>query len=93
MGKGYWKEYDENGKLIRVCQKDDLGHYNGYCYYYNYNGNLDKLSYWKNESENAITGSFKLFDVYHNLWFEGNFVNGYREGRGKEEKNMIEMEN
>ena len=85
MGKDYWKEYDENGKLIRICQKDDYGNNAGYCYYYDNKGkNLDRLSHFENGVESLYSGKFKLYDEPTKLWFEGNFENGYREGRGQE---------
>ena len=85
MGKDYWKEYDENGKLIRICQKDKDGNNEGYCYYYDNNGRkLDRLSHFENGVESLYSGKFKLYDEPTKLWFEGNFENGYREGRGQE---------
>ena len=85
MGKDYWKEYDENGKLIRICQKDDYGNNEGYCYYYDNEGkNLDRLSHFENGIESLYSGKFKLYDEPTKLWFEGIFENGYREGRGQE---------
>ena len=83
MGKEYWNEYDDNGVLIRICQKDDFGKYNGICYTYK-NGNLDQLSHWENGCESTYNGYFKLYDEVNKRWFKGNFENGYREGRGKE---------
>ena len=86
MGKeDYWKEYDENGKLIRICQKDKDGNNEGYCYYYDNEGkNLDRLSHFENGVESLYSGKFKLYDEPTKLWFEGNFENGYREGYWKE---------
>ena len=84
MGKEeYWEEYDENDKLIRICQKDDFGEYKGYCYDY-INDYLDRLTYFENGSETAYYGLFMLYDEPHQVWFKGHFSNGYREGRGKE---------
>ena len=84
MGKEeYWEEYDENDKLIRICQKDDYGDYKGFCYDY-INDNLDRLTYFENGSETGYYGLFMLYDEPHQVWFEGYFSNGYREGRGKE---------
>ena len=78
MGKeGYWKECDENGKLIRICQKDKEGNNEGYCYYYDNEGkNLDRLVHFKNGFESLYSGLFKLYDASHKVWFEGNFESG-----------------
>ena len=83
MGKGFWKEYNENGELIRICQKDDFGNYDGFCYCYE-KGNFYRLSYWENGCESFHNGYFKLYNEVHKKWFEGNFENGYPEGRGME---------
>ena len=83
MGKGYWEEYDENDKLIRICQKDDFGNYLGFCYYFE-NDYLDRLTHFENGSNTTYSGLFKLYDEPHKKWFEGYFESGYREGRGKE---------
>ena len=84
MGEGYWKEVDENGNVTKISQKDESGKDNGFCYYYDKDHNWDRVCKWENGSEIAYTGPFKLFDEPHEIWFDGNFVNGYREGRGKE---------
>ena len=84
MGRGYWKQYDDNGQLIRVCQKDVLGNNVGLCYCYDEDHNLDRVCIWHNGSEIAYNGYYKLYNDYRKIWFEGYFVNGYREGRGKE---------
>ena len=83
MGHNYWKELDANGNIVKICQKDDFNNNKGFCYYYD-NGNLDRLCKWENKSEKEYNGKFKLYDEPHKRWLEGNFVNGYREGRGKE---------
>ena len=84
MGTDYWKEYDENGKLIRICQKDKDGNNDGYCYYYDNEGkNLDRLSHIENGVESLYSGKFKLYDEPAKLWFEGIFENGYCEGYWK----------
>ena len=84
MGRGYWKEYDEKGNLIRVCQKDNLGKNVGLCYYYEKDNNVNRIYIWENGSELTYNGFFRFYNEYQKSWFEGYFVNGYRDGRGKE---------
>ena len=84
MGKEFWKEYDENGNLVRVCQKDNLGKNVGLCYYYEKDNNVNRIYIWENGSELTYNGFFRFYNEYQKSWFEGYFVNGYRDGRGKE---------
>ena len=92
MGKGYWKEYDENGKLIRVCQKDGFGDYDGISYLYN-SGQISRVSLWKKGKETKVLKQFsgESMTEYKNgeRVYEGGFLDslelGYpRNGEGEE---------
>ena len=92
MGKGYWKEYDENGELIRICQKDDLGNYDGYCYFFN-SGKISRVSVWKEGKETELLKQFKdnIMVEYKNgkKVYEGGFLDSMeldypRNGEGVE---------
>ena len=58
MDKGFRKEYDENGELIRICQKDDFGNYEGYCYLFN-SGKISRVSFWKKGKETELMKQFR----------------------------------
>ena len=57
MGKDYWKEYDENGKLIRICQKDKAGNNDGMCYSYSAD-KISRISLWKEGKEVTLLKQF-----------------------------------
>ena len=78
--EGYWKEYDENGKLKCICKKDNQGRYEGICYFYE-NGIIIKISQWHEGKEISLNGECQIYDEYHNVWYEGEFRNGRREGK------------
>ena len=40
---GYWKEYDEHGKLISITQRDDFGRNEGICYFYDESGEIFQI--------------------------------------------------
>ena len=73
--KGYWKEMNEKNDVISICQKDEEGNNDGICYFYS-NGNIDKVSEWKNGEELNVLKKF-----------EGNkmieFVNGVKRYEGE----------
>ena len=78
--EGYWKEYDENGKLKCICKKDNQGRYEGICYFYE-NDKIIKISEWHEGKEVSLNGVCKIYDEPHNVWYEGEFRNGRREGK------------
>ena len=81
--KGYWKEMNEKNEVISICQKDEEGRNEGICYFYS-NGNIDRISEWKNGEEISDSGDCKIYDEPHRVFFEGHFSKGKREGKGKE---------
>ena len=92
MGKGYWKEYDENGELIRICQKDDFGNNDGFCYLFN-SGKISRVSKWKEGKETELLKQFKddIMTEYKNgkKVYEGGFLDSIeldypRNGEGVE---------
>ena len=92
MGKEYWKEYDDNGKLIRICQKDDFGKYNGICYSFN-SGKISRVSLWKEGKEIELLKQFSddIMTEYKNgnKEYEGGFLDSLelqypRNGNGVE---------
>ena len=81
--KGYWKEMNEKNEVISICQKDEEGNNDGICYFYS-NGNIDRISEWKNGVEVSDSGYCRIYDEPNKVFFEGYFENGKREGKGKE---------
>ena len=81
--KGYWKEYDNENKLISICKRNENGQYEGICYFYE-NDRLIKISKWENGKEVSMNGSCKFYDEPHKTWYEGGYENGLREGKCKE---------
>ena len=81
--KGYWKEMNDANEVISICQKDDECRNDGICYFYS-NGNIDRISEWKNGEEISDSGYCRIFDEPNKVFFEGYFENGKREGKGKE---------
>ena len=81
--KGYWKEMNERNEMISICKKDEEGNNDGICYFY-VNGDIDRISEWKNGEEISDSGYCKIFDEPNKVFFEGYFENGKREGKGKE---------
>ena len=77
--EGYWKEYDENGKLKCICKKDDQGRYEDICYFYE-NDIIIKISEWHEGKEISLNGVCKVYDEPHNVWYEGEFRNGLLDG-------------
>ena len=81
--KGYWKEMNERNEVISICKKNDMFENDGICYFYS-NGNIDRISEWKNGKEISDSGYCRIFDEPHHVFFEGHFEHGKREGKGKE---------
>ena len=81
---GYWIEYDTNGQLVNVSKRDEYGRKNDICYFYNSEGEICKISKWKDGIEISTSGSCVIFDVVQGIWFQGRYKNGLRVGRGKE---------
>ena len=77
--EGYWKEYDENGKLKCICKKDNQGRYEDICYFYE-NDIIIKISEWHEGKEVSLNGVCKIYDEPHNVWYEGEFRNGLLDG-------------
>ena len=76
---GYWKEYDENGKLMSISKRNDRnGEKEGICYYYDENGNISRITEVKKGIENEYNGYCKLYDEPQKVWFEGFVKNGRR---------------
>ena len=80
--KGYWKEMNEDNEVISICKKDEEGRNEGICYFYS-NGEIDRISEWKNEEELNVLKRF-----------EGNkmieFVNGVKRYEGEYQDSMID---
>ena len=72
---GYWKEYDNENKLISICKRNENGQYEGICYFYE-NDRLIKISKWENGKESDFTGYFILYDEPHQTWIEGFYIEG-----------------
>ena len=76
---GYWKEYDENGKLLSISERNDRnGEKEGICYYYDENGDISRIMEVEEGKEVEYNGYCKLYDEPHKVWFEGFVKNGKR---------------
>ena len=76
---GYWKEYDEKGKLLSISKRDyDSGEKEGICYYYDTKGNINRITEVQEGVENEYNGYCKIYDEPHKEWFEGFVKNGKR---------------
>ena len=82
---GFWKEYDENGKLLNISKRNEKnGEKEGICYYYDDNGNISHIVEVKEGEEIKCNGYCKLYDEPHKVWYEGIIENGICRGEGKE---------
>ena len=92
MGKGYWKELDENGTIIRISGKDDLGNCEGLCYLFK-EGKITRVSVWNEGKEVSVMKQFSSgimteFNngqkVYEGGYLESLELNYPRSGNGEE---------
>ena len=82
---GFWKEYDESGKLLNICKRnEETGEKEGICYYYDENGQISHIVEVKEGEEIEYSGYCTLYDEPHKVWYEGIVENGIRHGEGKE---------
>ena len=89
--KGYWKEMNEKNEVISICQKDEEGNNDGICYFYS-NGDIDRISEWKNGKELNILKRFegkKMIEYVNGMKrYEGEYRDSMkrnypREGNGE----------
>ena len=87
--KGYWKEMNEENKVISICKKNEN---DGICYFYS-NGEIDKVSEWMNGEEVNVLKRFegeKMIEFVHGVKrYEGEYRDSIKynypsEGNGKE---------
>ena len=90
--KGYWKEMNERNEIISICQKDDECRNDGICYFY-VNGDIDRISEWKNGEEMNVLKRFegkKMIEFVNGVKrYEGEYKDSIehnypREGKGEE---------
>ena len=90
MGKGYWKELDEKGRIIRISQKDELGNSEGFCYSYE-DGKISRVSVWKEGKEVKLLKQFRddSMTEYKNgeKVYEGGFVDSLEMGYPRNDEN------
>ena len=89
MGKGYWKELDENGRIIRISQKDELGNREGFCYFYE-DGKISRVSVWREGKEVKLLKQFyddKMIEYKNGKKvYEGGFVDSLEMGYPRKDK-------
>ena len=81
---GYWKEYDEGGRLISITQRDDICRIEGICYFYDEKGEISRISEWREGIEKSYIGRCTIFDEPRRIWYDGHFENSNRQYRGTE---------
>ena len=82
--EGYWKEYDNNGILLSISERNIVtGEKEGICYYYE-NGEINRIVNCNEGKESGYSGYLKLYDEPHKLWVEGFVSNGIRHGECEE---------
>ena len=90
--KHYWKEIDANNQVIRICQIDKEGRYDGVSYLYN-DGKIHRISEWKNGKETKVLKLFSGDRMTEMLDGKKRYSGGYidtfesnyqREGEGEE---------
>ena len=90
--KHYWKEIDANNQVIRICQIDKEGRYDGVSYLYN-DGKIHRISEWKNGKETKVLKLFSGDRMTEMLEGKKRYSGGYidtfesnyqREGEGEE---------
>ena len=99
--KGYWKVFNEENKVIRICQRDENGKYEGINYIFQC-GKISRISIWKEGKEQTPIKQFnelmmtEYTDGYKS--YEGGYLDSFdldypRNGRGeefsKDEKTLI----
>ena len=98
--EGYWKEIDDSGNLISICQKNENGMNEGLCYSFE-SGSLDQVSIYENNEEVSILYRFingkmieynddiKCFEGYYNGSIENGLCREYGMEYDNEGKNVI----
>ena len=91
MGKGYWKELDEKGRIIQISQKDEFGNNEGFCYSYDC-GKISRVSVWKEGKEETLLKEFRddIMIEYENgrKVYEGGFVDSLEMGYPRNDDNI-----
>ena len=90
--KGYWEELDDDGKIVRICQIDAEGKYNGLSYQYREN-QIIRVSRWEKDKEIEPLKSFHngIMTEYKDgkKCYSGGYIpslklNYPRQGKGEE---------
>ena len=94
--KGYWKECNEDNKLVCICRKDKEGKYDGICYFYN-NEKISQVSYWEHGKEVRVIKQFNgltmtEYNDEKQKLYEGEYLDSFeldypRHGKGTSYKN------
>ena len=99
--KGYWKVFNEENKVIRICQRDENGKYEGINYIFQC-GKISRISVWKEGKEKTLIKQFngltmtEYTDGYKS--YEGGYLDSFeldypRNGKGeeflKDEKTLV----
>ena len=94
--RGYWKECNEDNKLVCICCKDKEGKYDGICYLYS-NEKISQISYWEHGKEVRVMKQFNgltmtEFDEKKQKLYEGEYLDSFeldypRHGKGTSYKN------
>ena len=76
---GFVEEYDENGNVIRISERNDNGEIHGKCYLYSKEGKIKKISKWKNGKEINVFAKFSGDKMYEYRNGVKRYEGGYRE--------------
>ena len=76
---GFVEEYDENGNVISISERNNNGEIDGKCYLYSKEGKIKKISKWKHGKEINVFAKFSGDKMYEYRNGVKRYEGGYRE--------------